>query len=244
MPNTDVKKMLSPQEMAVVDNISSLAEELRAMNMGNGQEVEMADAPMMDEERNDQMMMEKRRGMYKEMTADPENDILKADMGPNADPETRAEERVEDGTVITEGNYSEVGKALASISKSLQVLLQRDAPTVQKAAVPSATDATAVALQEITNVLKSVTEHQQQHDLAMANMLDVFGLDKAVQKAKPAEAPVGDLSANAVLKELAQSIQNLNNSNNHVQQQQQWGGVQKSQRDQLRTALPHILGSK
>ena len=239
MPKRKVQKMLSPQEMTMVDNISSLIEQLKSTSMAGG-EVEMADAPMMEEE--DEMMMQKRYNdkMMKEMVGDPENDMtMKADMGPTANPETRAEDRVEDGTEITEGNYSEVGKALTQIARSLAMLTNQSAKKsvrrpVRKSAMP---DVTMSALKEMTDVLKSIADRQQQHDLAMANMLDVMGVSQAVEKTAKSKPPVGDISGQAVLTELLEVMKSISKK----EDAQGWGAVQKNGHEQLVSALPHIF---
>ena len=241
MSSNTVQKMLSPQEMALIDSISSSIEQLKAQSMMDEgpEEVEMGMMPADEmDKRYDEM--DKRYVTRKEMEADPKNDMTmeKADMGPNANPETRAEDRVEDGTEITEGNYSEVGKALTGIAQSLAVLTkQQPAQPVRKS---GATDATVTALNDITGVLKSLVDRQKEHDIAMANMFDVMGIQKVVEKSQPKQdPPVGDLSSSAVLAELNTVLKGLSKK----EETQGWGAVQKSGHEHLRQALPHLLRS-
>lgn len=234
-----VQKMLSPQEMAMIENISSMVDQLKSNGMGGEmmeEEVMMADAPMMNDKptmgemRDDEMMMAKEYSMDDKMMA------AKADMGPNANPETKAEDRVEDGTEITEGNYSEVGKSLAAIAGQLQRIGR---PRVAKAA-PKQDTLVMSALAEITKVMKSISDRQEQSDTALVNILDGLGVVKAVQKSE-APVPVANVDGTAVLQELTSVLKSLNKNN---QQDNGWGKVRKSGHQELAQALPSLLRTR
>lgn len=218
-----VRKALSPEEQTVLGNVKSLIEQL--MGGGTEEQVAMAmDGPPSFEEED-------------------EEDVMKANMGPTANPEDKAEDRVEDPTDITAGNLSEVGKSLNKLIKIMQV---RNQP-VRKSARPVVDNNQLVmkSLAEISTAMKAIADRQNQTDLAITNLLDGFGVVDQVAKSSSAQpvrksAPVQNMDSTAILGELTSVLKSLGENQNQ-QSNNPW--VHKSSgHAQLAQALPAIFG--
>jgi len=230
LADNKVNKALSPEETTVLENIGSLVQQL----MAGGENTEVAQAGVVpeDEEEDPEMML-----------------AQKESNGPTANPETKAEDRVEDPTDITEGNLSEVGKSLGLLLQLVGANKSAPAQAVQKSA-PAGGDQVNIAvlqsLAEISNVMKSLANQQNQQNTAISNILDGIGFSENVQKSLDNRPkPVQNLDANGILNELTTVLKSLNggqnvqNNNNNA-----WGNVRKSSHDELRDSLPAIFGIK
>lgn len=202
-----VQKALAPEEATILQNIASLVDQLLAGG-GGGEEVEMAEDMPEDEE------------------------VMKESNGPTANPNDKAEDRVELPTDITEGNLSEVGKSLNKLVGLLERReIKKSAPVrrVQK------NDAVMETLAGISEVLKSLSTQQQQNNMAISNIIDGLGVaESMVQPEVQKSRPVANLDSTAVLNELVQVLKSQN--------QDKSKDVRKSSREELRDALPAILG--
>ena len=208
-----VQKALAPEEKTVIENIAALAGQLIAA--GGGEEVTMAEDEMEEEE------------LFEE------EEVVKADEGPSAN--EKAEERVEDGTEITEGNLSEVGK---KVSRSVIRQVNKTLRATQ--------DNTAVmsVLSEITKALKGISDRQGQSELAISGILDGFGITKdiateaGVQKA--ATRPVAQMDQTAILAELTAVVKSMQTTQVQSNRPANWDVAQKSH-DGIREAGPYLL---
>lgn len=124
-----------------------------------------------------------------------DDDVRKANEGPTAD--DKAELRTEDGTDITEENYSEVGKAFMNLFAK---------KSVRKSA-GSQSDNIAI-------VLKGISDRIGQMETAQANLLDAIGLTESVEKSLMAgqnntvqkSAPVSSPDANAFMQSFVEMV--------------------------------------
>lgn len=218
-----VKKALSPEETAVIENIKSLVDQLTST--GSAIETEVANAGIVPEEEEQ----------------DPE-EVMKESNGPTANPEDKAEDRVGDGTDITEGNLSEVGKSLAKLIEIMGAKPQQQ--IVKKSATPSVDQTNLLvmkSLAEISNVMKSLADQQNQQNTAISNILDGIGFTQEVNKSlssTPKNTPVGNMDGANVVNELAKVLKDLQSGQ---QQSQDSFSVRKSQHTSLAEALPQIF---
>ena len=241
MVNKKVQKALAPEEVALVDNIGSLIDQLKSSGGGSIEEEVM----MADDEEEDMVM--KTDGEYEE-----EDEVMKESNGPTANPEDKAEDRVEDPTDITAGNLAEVGKSLNTlvrIMKSRQGVQKSAKQPMRQQSTTSQSDVMVIkSLAQISKVMKSLADRQNSQDLALQNILDGIGFTENVQKSigaqKQSNVPVGNLDGAQVLSELTTVLKGLqsNGQNTGMGQNPQWGNVQKSSRNQLVEAMPSIFG--
>jgi len=240
--NNKVQKMEEEEKM-VMGNIMTLLQQLMGSGDSSGMEsdVSMAaggpqvgddeemmamKAAMVDNGMDEDMAMKAATAMKgmgyvkKEMEGDTMNDIAKSSEGPTANPEDKAEDRVLDGTEITEDNYSEVGKSLLTALSNM---------AVQKSSSVNTHDAgNAQVLGQITKVLKSISDRQAQTDQALGNILDAVGITDSVAKSATTQsapvAPVGNLDGQAVIGLLSEVMK----SQNKEDKVSAWSSVQKS----------------
>lgn len=222
---TKVNKALSPEETAVLENIGSLIEQLKSS--GSAVETDVMNAGIVPEDNE-----------YEE---DPEM-VAKENNGPTANPEDKAEDRVEDPTDITAGNLSEVGKSLNAL---VELLTPKKQP-VRKSATPRVDQSNALvmkALADISTVMKSLADQQKQQDDAISNILEGIGFTAEVQKSlpkqTPKQTPVGALGNDAVVSELLTVLKDLKSGNDKPQYNS--FNVKKSQHDELRNAMGDIF---
>ena len=164
-----------------------------------------------------------------------EEDVEKADEGPTAN--EKAEERVEDGTEITEGNLSEVGKR---VSRSVIRQVNKTLRATQ--------DNTAVmqVLSEITKALKGLSDRQGQNETAIEGILDGFGITKAVAEEAgvtkdAANRPVAQTDQTAILAELMSVVKGMQSTQIDQNRPANWD-VAKSNREELRQVGGILLG--
>lgn len=222
----EIAKSLSPEEVTVLDNISTMIEQLKASGMNTvDSEITMAAAmPEKEEEKEDEEI------------------IKKANEGPTANPETKAEDRVEEPTDITAGNLSEVGKSLALLAPLFQSL-QKKNTSVKKSSNDQTNAIVMKSLEQISNVMKSLADQQSQQNTAIQNILEGIGFTEKVQKSlevKKVATPVGSLDNAGILNELVTVLKGLNNGNNITNQPNNWN-VKKNQHVELAEALPSIF---
>lgn len=209
-----VQKALAPEEKTILENISSLTREL----LGSDEEM-VEDTEVMEED-------------YLE----DEEEVEKASEGPTANPNEKAEDRVDQGTDITEDNYTEVGKSLQRLSrvvKSQHSKQSRESQMVMK------------SLAEIAKAMKSLSDRQNQTDTALSNIMDGIGLSDAVEKSsvqknQEGRKPVANMDGNAVMQELASVLKDIAGQNQNSNAPNNWN-VRKSAHQDLAQALPHIF---
>ena len=211
-----VQKALAPEEKTVIENIAALANQLMAP--GGTEEVIMA-----EHEREDEDFLE------------DEEEVMKEDNGPSAN--EKAEERVEDGTEITEGNLSEVGKKL---SRSVVRQVNKTLRATQ--------DNTAMmeVLSEITKALKGISDRAGQNEQAISSILDGFGITKAVVEEAGvqkdvASRPIAQVDQTAILAELMSVVKGMQSDQVARNQPQGWN-VAKNNREELRKVGGYLLG--
>ena len=214
-----VQKALAPEEKTVIENIAALAGQLIAA--GGSEEVVMAEHENEEEE---------------EFFEEDDEEVIKANEGPTAN--EKAEERVEDGTEITEGNLSEVGKRVGR--SVIRQVNKRLAATQENTAMMQ-------MLAEITKALKGISDRQGQSEQAISGILDGFGITKAVAEEaekevqKTAPRPIAQTDSTAILAELMSVVKGMQTT--QIQQNRPAGwDVAKSSRDALREAGPLLLG--
>lgn len=230
LANNKVNKALSPEEMTVLENIGSLVQQLTSSG-GAEMENEVMNAGVVPEEEPE----------------DP-NAIMKESNGPTANPEDKAENRVEDPTDITAGNLSEVGKSLGLLLQLMNVNKSAPAQSVQKSAPAGDQVNTAVlkSLAEISNVMKSLADQQNQQNTAISNILDGIGFSENVQKSLDNRPkPVQNLDGAGLMNELLGVMKSIQNGQNTPQNNNSaWNNVRKSGHEELRDSLPALFGIK
>ena len=209
-----VEKELSPEEKTVVENILSLMSQLK----GSATSTE-------------EVVMSESEGQ----------DVLKEKAGPTADAKEKAEDRVEDGTDISEENYKEVGKKLgASIMTQVEKGLQRNS---ENTAIMS-------ALSDITQVLKSISDKADQNAMAIVNIVEGLGVTKAVVeeaetsvKKSEENRPIGTIDNTGILAEMTSVLKSLAKSNEDSKLPSNWN-VAKDNRELLRQVGPMLLSNR
>lgn len=224
MADKKVQKALSPEETTVLGNVKSLIDQLMAG--GTDGEVAMASAPPTPDSEEEEPPM-----------------VAKANEGPTANPEDKAESRVEDPTDITAANLSEVGKSLAklvALVESRQPVRKSVAQAPRQTGEASMNNMVMKSLADISTAMKTIADRQNQTETALMNILDGFGVVETVQKSATTKnpAPVQNMDGNMILSELSKVIKSMNG--NQVQQENPW--VRKSSNhEQLASALPMIF---
>lgn len=216
--------------MTVLENIGSLVQQLTSSG-GAEMENEVMNAGVVPEEEPE----------------DP-NAIAKESNGPTANPEDKAEARVEDPTDITDGNLSEVGKSLGLLLQMMNVNKSAPVQSVQKSAPAGEQVNTAVlkSLAEISNVMKSLADQQNSQNTAISNILEGIGFTENVQKSLDSRPkPVQNLDGAGLMNELLGVMKSLQGGQNNQQSNNNaWSNVRKSGHDELRDSLPALFGIK
>ena len=264
MKSVNTVQKMAPQEMAILENIGSLLDQLRqggSMNDMDGMIDDSAMASKADEmdgmvsdTYEDDMSMEQKAAAYDNMMKaakgdmmddDPDMTAAKADEGPTV--EDPAETRLMDGTEITEDNYSEVGKSLRQIEA---VLTKMAVGSVRKSsAAPQEAFSTPVmkALSEMTGVLKGLMTRQEQSEAAFSGLLEGMGvadqINQQVVKSGTPQAPTGALDGAAVLKDLTVVLKDLASRNN-AGDGRVWRDFSSEGRNDLKQAMPGLLGKR
>lgn len=237
-----VKKALSPEEVSVLENIGSLVNQLKSSGAGASED----DVMMAYDEELDMVKKEDIISSEEE-----EEDVMKESNGPTANPEDKAEDRVEEPTDITAGNLSEVGKSLNALVRAINggQTVQKSAPK-RRLAPKSNNDVLVMkSIAEISKVMKSLADQQNTQNLAIQNILDGIGFTENVQKSlavqkSKSSAPIGNLDGTQVLAELTSVLKGLQNGNNDRmgENRQQWSGTVQKSRTELANALPALFG--
>lgn len=245
---SDKVQKMAPEEMAIMENIKGMMDQMMASGGGMMEDDVMMAAgkdPQIGDEYEEMMvkkMMEygmdeaNARKAYGEMKGMKGSDAMKAADDLKANPDNPAEDRLEETTPESEESLMEVMKAFAALAAKNQPV-QKAAP-----AAPVQDPQMVQAMNAMSEVLKSINARQTQTETALSNILEGLGVTEQVQKSldsKPENAPVGNLDGNAVLNELFQVLKSQGNA--QPQQESTWGKVQKSQRSQLGEAIPHLL---
>lgn len=185
-PNT-VQKMLSPEETSLLQDVMAGLNVLLASNNagsveetteGTGaQTVAMGEGMTPEEEAN------KQEANPDDMeTSDDYDEAKKSNDGPTANPQDKAEERVEDGTDLTDANVSTLAKALMSLAG-------KKAP-VKKSAEQNAADVLVKALQPVMSRMSTIEKD-------MNAMLEALGFSEAMDSVEKTENPINVVQKSA-----------------------------------------------
>lgn len=231
-----VQKM-APEEMTILENIGTMISQLMS---GGGNMNPVEDEVMMTGDNEEDEV--------KKADEDEEDEVKKENNGPTANPSTKAEDRVEDPTPNNEAAEPEVGKALNLLMNLVNKSSQPK--KIQKTASPSGTDALLMnALSEMTSVMKSISDKQNQSDLAIGNILEGIGFtdkmaEQMVAKAAPTHQPVGNTDSAMIMNAFMEVLKNTaGNNNNSVYQNEASRNfdVKKSQHSDLAGSIGHLL---
>lgn len=234
-PGRKVQKM-APEEVTILENIGTMISQLMAG--GNINPVEEEVMMTGDDPEDDVLKAED----------EEENDVEKESNGPTANPSDKAEDRVEDPTLNNELNESEVGKALGVLANLVRK--SSKPKRVQKSAGSNGTNALIMnALSEMTSVMKSISDKQNQNDLAIGNILEGIGFtdqiaNEMVQKSAPSHQPVGNVDSTMILNMFTEVLKNAGgNAVNQTPQTNNFS-ARKSQHTELAGAIGHLLARK
>ena len=170
--NNKVNKMLSPEETSLLqDVVAGLGVLLQGNNAGSTEEaVEGTGAQ--------QVEMESGASPKPEIETE-EEPVVKSDDGPTAN--DKAEERTEDGTVVTDANMGSVMKMLAAMASK---------NTVQKSANPvTGINADTVA-QIVLKSIQPIVAEMGSVKKDMSNMLDALGFGEAMDTIEKSVNPI------------------------------------------------------
>lgn len=182
--NESVNKMLAPEETALLQDIMA---GLQAMLMSNsagpaenpaeGTGATVVESGMAAPQMNKEGMPPATVG-----EEDEEDEAQKSDNGPTANPNDKAEDRVEDGTVVSEDNLGSISKLLA------QVLIGK---AHKNQAAPAAPQANTEAITEaVSKALKPVVEKMSILEKDQDALLSALGVAEAMDTVEKAENPV------------------------------------------------------
>lgn len=221
-----VAKAIAPEEATILQNIASMIQELLAGGGGAEEEVMMA----MDEEEDDNFIQKEANG---DQAANPNN---------------KAENRVEEPTDITANNLSEVGKSLNTIIKMLSARTNKSAGgsnSVHKSAVNKSDNTNALVMKtlvEVTKAMKNMSTQQEQTNQAVANILDGLGVAESVKKsATVSNKPVVSMDSNLMANELMTVLKSLAQKEEQSTVGMNSFNVKKSAHAGLASILPQIL---
>ena len=189
---SSVQKMLSPEETSLLQDVAAgLQVLLNSNNAGSPEEsVEGTGAQGVEMSAGASAGSEAmKQGDPKDMeTSDDYDEAKKSNDGPTAN--DKAEERTEDGTLLTEDNLASVAKMLSLIGKKAPVQKSQD------------TDASAVAgivLKALEPVLNKVNTVEKD----MNAMLEALGISEAMETVEKSQNP---------MEKVEKSVQGYNNS--------------------------------
>lgn len=179
-----VQKMLSPEETSLLQDVmAGLNVLLSSNNAGSTEEaVEGTGAQTVEMEGDSDPEMEAEKQTGEMETSENADEAQKSNDGPTANPQDKAEERVEDGTDLTDANVSTLAKALMSLAG-------KKAP-VKKSAEQNAADVLVKALQPVVGRLNQVEKD-------MNAMLEALGFSEAMDSIEKSENPINVVQKSA-----------------------------------------------
>lgn len=221
-----VRKQMSPEQASLLANAKSLIEEIEAMQSGEVAEPELEEVEMqLDEDekkKRDEEYTEKSKGTT----------VLKQESeGSTASDD--AEEIVEDLPEQTEENVDEVAKAIVGMLQKAPINKSGSQTRLDNL---SDNKTFMVAFNALTKVVKSLAENQNDHDVALSNILEGLNVADTVRtEAKKTEAkPVVTSDLGNVLTEITKSLQSLKDQKSAEPEQ-------KNDRTQVRKSLKEVL---
>lgn len=232
--NNTVEKAFTPEEAAMIENLSATINELKQLSMASGvsgdeglEDVEMeADG---NSEKIDKIM----KILKGEDALDEEDEEIQiAEKSEEA--RENADQRAEPTTDLNDKNLSSVSKSLDAVVSRLDGILNKNQP-VKKSADPQVAD----AISKIANIVSNNATDMMVIKNALG-ISDIIEKQMAVTKSNDTSVPVQTSDRlEDVLKQLSDSIKGNNHRVENLGDEKQTE-LQKSRKD-MAAALPHIF---